>query len=495
MSAPRPPSFAAVDLGATSGRVIVGTVVGQRGAERVELTEVARFANDPVRAGGRLTWDVESLWAGVVAGLLAARERFGPLAGIGVDSWAVDYGLIGDDGHLIAPVVHYRDQRTAQAPARADALVPFARQYAITGLQRQPFTTAYQLLSDDGEALRRARRLLLVPDLLGARLTGNQCAEVTNASTTGLLDATTRRWSSELLEAYGIRADLLPELVAPGELLGRVAPARADDEEGALAPLAGTPVWTVGSHDTASAVVAVPLAGPSAAYLSSGTWSLVGLELPGPVLTPSSRAANVTNEAGVDGTVRYLTNVMGLWVLSETLRTWEEAGAGVSLADALAAARQVAPRRTLVDIDDPCLLPPGDMPARIAALAAAAGQPVPASVGEVVRCVLDSLALAYRRAVRDVAGLAGREVDVLHLVGGGARNADLCRLTADATGLPVVAGPVEGAALGNVLVQARAAGVLPGTLADLRRVVEQSVDLTRYEPDPAGAAAWDEVAG
>ncbi|PWD51878.1 rhamnulokinase [Serinibacter arcticus] len=456
----RPPSFAAVDLGATSGRVIVGSVVGEPGAERIDLVEVARFPNEPVRHGDRLVWDLPALWDGVVHGLAEAAARFGPLAGIGVDSWAVDYALVDDSGAVLSPPVHYRDPRTEGMADRADALVPPERRYAVTGLQRQPFTTAHQLLAEDGDLLEAAHRLLLVPDLLGARLTGQVRAEITNASTTGLLDARRRTWSAELVDGLGLPRRLLPDLIEPGERLGRV---RA--EHGVLA---GTPVWTVGSHDTASAVVAVPLgAGASvgdgvAAYVSCGTWSLVGLELGEPVLTEASREANLTNEAGVDGTVRYLANVMGLWVLSETLRTWAARGTEVALADALAAAREVPLRRTLIDIDDASLLPPGDMPARLTQLARAAGQPVPESVGEVVRCILDSLALAYRRSVRTAARLAGVEVTVVHIVGGGVHNSDLCHLTADATGLPVVAGPAEGAALGNVLVQARAAGVLAG---------------------------------
>lgn len=251
------------------------------------------------------------------------------------------------------------------------------------------------------------------------------------------------------------------------------------------------PVWAVGSHDTASAVVAVPLSTPNAAYISCGTWSLVGLELDEPVLTEASRLANVTNEAGVDGTVRYLRNVMGLWVLSETLRTWRDQGRGIALAEVLLAAAGAEPLRTVIDIDDPRFLAPGDMQARIVQAARERGQAAPESVGEVVRCILDSLALAYRRSVRQVAELAGRDVDVVHVVGGGAQNEVLMRLTADATGLPVITGPIEGAALGNVVVQARAAGVLTGSLADLRRVVARSSTLETYEPELD--LAWDEA--
>lgn len=486
-------AFAAVDLGASSGRVIVGRVQDAGDGPRVDLHEVNRFPNGPVPvpgAGGRATlhWDVLALWRGILDGLRAATREAGPLAGVGIDSWAVDHGLLDADGALLGNPVHYRDARTAGVPERVFRTVPADELYARTGLQVQPFNTVFQLVAAQGTAqLDAARRLLLVPDLLGAWLTGEQVAEVTNASTTGLLDATTRTWATDVAARLGVDAGLLPPLRDAGALLGHVRPDLAG-QVGHRAPL---PVWTVGSHDTASAVVAVPATGEDFAYVSCGTWSLVGLELPAPVLTEASRAANFTNEAGVDGTVRYLKNVMGLWVLSESLRTWHEAGLPAELPDLLAAAAQVPGLTTVVDVDAPEFLPPGDMPARIAAAAARTGQTPPQSQAETVRCVLDSLALAYRRAVRQAVALSGRDVSVVHVVGGGVRNTLLCRLTADATGLPVVAGPVEGAALGNVLVQARAAGVLRGSLTDLRAVGARGLDLVRYEPDPAAAARWD----
>ncbi len=497
-------AFAAVDLGASSGRVMVGRVRTAADGPQVDLREVHRFPNGPVAvpglgpgrttgaAAGRdvvtLHWDVLALWRGVLEGLRAAGRQAGALAGVGVDSWAVDHGLLDADGALLGDVVHYRDARTDGVPARVFDVVPADELYARTGLQVQPFNTVFQLVAAQGSArLAAARRMLLVPDLLGAWLTGEQVAEVTNASTTGLLDATTRTWAVDLAARVGVDAGLLAPLREPGTLLGPVRASVVAD----LGLDGAPPVWTVGSHDTASAVVAVPAQREDFAYVSCGTWSLVGLELDAPVLTEASRAANFTNEAGVDGTVRYLRNVMGLWLLQESLRTWREAGTDVDLPDLLAAAARAPGLTTVVDVDDPVFLPPGDVPARIAAAARATGQPVPSSPAATVRCVLDSLALAYRRAVRDAARLADRDVAVVHLVGGGARNALLCRLTADATGLPVVAGPAEGAALGNVLVQARAAGVLHGGLPDLRDAGARGLDLVRYTPDPAAHARWD----
>src|SRR5690625_5131772 len=484
-------TFAAVDLGASGGRVITG----QLHDGQLHTTEVARFPNEPVRvpAGERavLHWDVLRLYAQLLDGLKAATREHGPLTSVGIDSWAEDYGLLDDDGSLLGNPVHYRDGRTDGVPEQVFAHLPADWLYARNGLQVLPFNTIFQLAAAAGSAhLEAARRLLLMPDLLGHWLTGATLAEVTNASTTGLLDVTTRTWSADILDrfaqSYGTDvARLLPPLVEPGTAVGRLRPSLGLGEPALVA---------VGSHDTASAVAAVPARSPEFAYISSGTWSLVGLELAAPVLTEASRRANFTNELGVGGTVRYLRNVMGLWVLQECLRTWEEEGQALDLPGLLAAARTLPALRCVVDIDDPSFLPPGDMPGRVAAAAARSGQPVPRSAPETVRCILDSLALAYRRAVRQAAELAGRHVGVVHLVGGGARNELLCRLTADATGLPVVAGPVEGTAVGNLLTQAQAAGVLEPGLPALREGVAASTPTRRYDPqdDPAPWAAAED---
>ncbi|MEE6274337.1 rhamnulokinase family protein [Georgenia sp. MJ206] len=484
-------AFAAVDLGASSGRVIVGRLDGGR----VRVHEVGRFANRPVAvaggAGQTLHWDVLGLYGSVLEGLARAEREHGPLAGVGIDTWAVDYGLLDADGALLGNPVHYRDTRTAGAPDRVFARLPARDLFARAGLQVQPFNTIFQLVAAAGSAqLAAARSLLLVPDLLGYWLTGAQVAEVTNASTTGLLDVRARTWSAttaaDLEREFAVPVTrLLPELVEPGAVIGQLRPAVAD-----AVGASGAPLIAVGSHDTASAVVAVPAAEGDFAYISSGTWSLVGLELADPVLSEGARAANFTNELGVDRTVRFLRNVMGLWVLQECLRTWRERGEPADLVELLAAARDVPALRCVVDIDDPAFLPPGDMTERIAQAAGRTGQRPPGSRAETVRCILDSLALAYRRAVDEAAGLAGRDVRVIHVVGGGARNALLCQLTADATGLPVVAGPAEGAALGNLLVQARATGALAGDLGRLREVAAASSEVRRYEPVPDGGA-WE----
>jgi rhamnulokinase len=450
----------AVDLGASSGRVIAADV----GPDRLGLTELARFPNEPVRLGDTLHWDILALYHGILGGLRAA----GRLDAVGIDSWAVDYGLVDGSGALLGNPVHYRDGRTDGVPARVAKLVGDDRLYEITGLQKLPFNTAYQLVAALGSAqYEAAHRMLLIPDLLAYWLTGEIGAEYTNASTTELVDVRTRDWSLSLIGELGLRPSLFPAIRQPGAVIGEHD---------------GTAVVAVGSHDTASAVVGVPAVDDRFAYISCGTWSLVGLELDQPVLTDSSRLANFTNEGGVDGTIRYLRNVMGLWPLQECMREW----GGPDIAGLLRRAAAEPALRHVVDLDDPVFLPPGDMTGR---LRAAAGLSADAGPAVLTRCIVDSLALAHRRAVRQAQDLAGRAVDAVHIVGGGARNELLCQLTADACGLPVLAGPVEATALGNVLVQARAAGVIRGGLGALRAVLRDTQQIVRYEPRGA-EATW-----
>lgn len=486
MSGPRG-VFAAADLGATSGRVMLGRV----GPDRLDLTEAHRFPNTPVRLPDGLRWDALALFRGVLDGLRVAA-RSGGVASVGVDTWAVDYGLLDGDGSLLGNPYHYRDPRTDGAAEAVWARVGPAELYRVTGLQHLPFNTVFQLASAAGTAqLGSARTLLLMPDLMVHWLTGTVGAEETNASTTGLFDAVAGTWSGELLGRLGVDPGLLPPLRSPGDPAGELLPYVAE-----FTGLdARTPVTTVASHDTASAVVAVPATAPDFAYVSCGTWSLAGLELDSPVLTEEARAANFTNERGVDGTVRFLRNIMGLWLLEECRRTWAGRGPAADLPELLDEAARAEPFAALVDPDAPEFLAPGDMPERIRAHCRGTGQQAPESPGAVVRCVLESLALAHRRTLRRAAELAGREIARVHLVGGGARNELLCQWTADATGLPVVAGPVEATALGNVLVQARAAGLV-GDLPSTRRLVARTQPLRHYVPrkDPVGRAAWDAAA-
>ncbi|MFI5554489.1 rhamnulokinase family protein [Streptomyces sp. NPDC051738] len=469
-------SYAAVDLGASSGRVMVGRV----GPDSLELAEAHRFPNRPVRVPEGLRWDVLALYAGVLEGLRAA----GQVDSVGIDSWAVDYGLLDADGALIGNPVHYRDSRTEGVAEKVWATVPPEELYAATGLQYAPFNTLYQLTAARASAqLSYAKRLLLIPDLLAYWLTGEQGTELTNTSTTQLVDPRTRDWSYDIASRLGIDLSLFAPLRQPGDPAGVLRP-EVLEETGLTGPV---PVTAVGSHDTASAVAAVPAGDEHFAYICTGTWSLAGLELDAPVLTEESRAANFTNELGLDGTVRYLRNIMGLWLLQECVRAWGDPELGALLP----AAAKVPALRSVVDAGDAAFLAPGRMPERIAEACRATGQPVPESPAEITRCILDSLALAHRRAIEEARRLADRPVDVVHVVGGGTRNALLCQLTADACELPVVAGPTEAAALGNVLVQARAHGLV-GDLADGRRLLTRTQPFTRYEPR-GDAARWREA--
>ena len=482
-------AVAAVDLGASGGRVMMGTV--GRG-QQLELQELHRFPNVPVRVLGTLHWDVLALFQGVLDGLGAAARAGAGLASLGIDTWGVDYGLLDADGTLLGNPVHYRDTRTEGMAGQVLARVPAAELYAITGIQQLPLNTIFQLAAAAGTPqLAAARTLLMIPDLLAYWLTGQAGAEVTNASTTQLYDVRAQAWATSLMTRVGIPPGIFPPLRRPGDTIGELLP-RIATETGLGTPV---PVLAVGSHDTASAVAAVPAQGPGFAYISCGTWSLVGMELPEPVLSEASFKANFTNETGIDGTVRYLRNVMGLWLLQESMRTWSARGTRADLDTLLAAAAEAPALRAVVDPDDPDFLTPGDMPGRIAHACRRTGQDPPADPGATVRCILDSLALAYRRTIAEVQELSGRHVDTVHIVGGGARNALLCQLTADACGLPVVAGPVEAAALGNVLVQARALGAAPDDLAGMRQLLRQTQNLHRFAPSHGRARAWDEAAG
>ncbi|MER7520358.1 rhamnulokinase family protein [Streptomyces sp. NPDC126499] len=462
---------------------------GRVGADLLDLVEVHRFPNTPVRLPDGLRWDVLALFQGILDGLRAAA-RLGPVDSVGVDGWAVDYGLLDRDGALLGAPYHYRDARTdGVAPGVWERVGGPAELYRTTGLQYLPFNTVFQLASAAGSVqLATASRLLLIPDLMVHWLTGALGAEETNASTTGLFDARTGAWSATLLRRLGMDPGLLPPLRAPGDPAGRLLP-HVSASTG-LAP--ATRVTTVASHDTASAVVAVPATAPDFAYISCGTWSLAGLELSAPVLGEEARAANFTNERGIDGTVRFLRNTMGLWLWEECRRTWAAEGGPAGHEELVAEAERAEPFVSVVDPDAPEFLAPGDMPERIREYCRRTGQPVPAERGAVLRCVLESLALAHRRTLRRAAELAGRRVGTVHLVGGGARNALLCRLTADATGLPVVAGPVEATALGNVLVQARAAGLVGG-LPSMRALAARTQPLRHYAPR-GDDSAWDRAA-
>jgi rhamnulokinase len=473
---------AAIDLGATSGRVLVGHVA----ADRLDLTEVARFANTPREVDGIWRWDLATLWREIGAGVRIAVLDHGATT-VGIDSWAVDYGLLDADGRLLNDPACYRDPRTEHVLEAAGAAVDRAEHYRITGLQYQPFNTVYQLLAEPAGVLEnQARRMLLLPDLLTYLMTGVEGAERTNASTTGLYDAGAGVWSTALCDRLGIPSRLLAPLVEPGSSAGRI---RSDVLQAwGIDVDTVVEVVRVGSHDTASAVAAVPAQDDRFAYISCGTWSLVGVELAAPVLTEAGRTANFTNEVGTDATIRYLRNLTGLWLLSECLRAWSDDGNPQDRDDLLARAAELPAGRWRIDAESPAFVAPEDMPTRIRAAAARQGA-APTEPAELVRCIVDSLAVAHADSVALAGRLADRSVDVVHIVGGGSAIALLCQATADACGLPVVAGPVEATAIGNLLVQARSAGILPAGVEGhraARALVRGSQQLTRYEP--AGAS-------
>jgi rhamnulokinase len=463
---------AAVDLGATSGRVMLGHL----GPDQLSVEAVHRFSNDPVRVIDGLHWNILELYRNLLIGLRKAVVAQPDLAGVGIDSWAVDYGLVSGD-RLINNPFHYRDERTARGVDLVHKIADHAMLYATNGLQFQPFNSVYQLAVDqEAGVIDDTTRMLMLPDLLGFWLTGEQIGERTNASTTGLLDVSTGSWNATLIDKLSLPRSLFPSLVDPGSRIGSLR------DDVAVEIGAALDVIAVGSHDTASAVVGVPMTEPGAAYISSGTWSLVGVELDRPVLTEESREANFTNEGGVDGKIRYLRNVMGMWLLSESIRTWEREGQTVELATLLAQAAAITTPVAIFDANHPSLLPPGDMPKRITELCVEADTAAPDSPPEFARSIVESLAEAYAAAIDDADRLSGSKINMVHIVGGGGQNTLLCQLTANRTGRRVLAGPVEATAIGNVLIQGRAAGLVDGELSELRALVARTFPLAEYQP-------------
>ena len=470
----------AVDLGATSGRVMLGYV----GHNELSLRPVARFPNGPVATSDGLRWNLTGLYRHVLLGLEAAIREETNVQSIGVDSWAVDYALLSGDRMLAEPF-HYRDERTVLAVATVHELVGPADLYRANGLQHLPFNTLFQLTADRlAGTLDEADGMLLIPDLIGFWLTGRRFAERTNASTTGLLSVTSGRLDSILIETLGLPRNIFPELIDPGLTVGGLLPNVA----ATLRVGSGVSVTAVGSHDTASAIVAIPAVSADFAYISCGTWSLVGVELEHPVLTEESRLSGFTNEGGVDGRIRYLKNVMGLWLLSETVRGWESEGKYVDFSGLLRQAAAVNYTVTQFDVNDPVFLAPGNMLKRIADWCAEHELPMPLSHAAVVRSILESLAAAYARTITQLQEQTGNTISVIHLVGGGSQNSLLCQLTADHTGVPVIAGPVEATAIGNILIQARALNLIVGELENLRAMVVKSSQQILYTPSLRRAA-------
>lgn len=475
------PAFAAIDLGASSARLFAGEL--HRGALRIE--ELVRLRNGPVYLPDGIHWDLLRVHQGMLDGLgRLTKDHAGPMS-VGIDGWGVDYGLLDRRGHLLGLPFHYRDTRTDGRVEEVEAIVGPGRVYEATGVQTMAINTLYQLMAErGGGCYDAASQLLLVPDLMAWFLTGVACSEPTNMSTTQMVDVRTGQPVEWLLHELGLRQDLFAEPVLAGEVLGPVMNAVA----ASAAIRSGTTVVAVGTHDTASAVLAVPALTDDFAYVVSGTWSLVGVEMASPVVNEVTRAANFSNEVGVDGTIRFLRNVAGHWILQECERVWALSGEDRPFPELLAQAARCPAFRWLVDTGSAQFANHGDMPALIREACRRSGGPVPSTPAEVVRCTVDSLALALADTLRDVQRCSGRQVRVLHVVGGGSANELLLRGVASASGMPVVAGPVEASAVGNILMQMRAAGLV-GDRKSMRELVARSFPLRRYDPEPALAEA------
>ncbi|HXX64463.1 MAG TPA: rhamnulokinase family protein [Bacteroidota bacterium] len=471
------PRFIGFDLGAESGRCIVGTL--REG--KVTLDEVHRFTTHKSSDGTSLRWRISAIEQEIMEGLAKARARFGShFEGIGIDTWGVDYVLTGPGGRALGDPYQYRDDRTDGMMAEAFKLVPKEEMYRATGIQFLQFNTSFQLLAERRKAaslLGLADKMLLMPDYLNFVLSGAQKAEYSIASTTGLADPYKRMWHWNVIETLGFPTGVFAEMIEPGTILGRLR-AEVAAQTG-LDP--STPVIASAGHDTASAVVSVPGEGSEWAYLSSGTWSLMGVELDAPVVSSDGLKDNFTNEGGFSGKTRFLKNIIGLWPIQECRRQWEEEGRRYSYDELAALAAHQGPARSWLDLNDPRFLKPGNMPEKVCAYLRESGQQAKGAPAFVIRSVLESLAFSYRKTARQIKRVTGGKISTLHAVGGGIQNTLLAQLTADAVGVPLLAGPVEGTIVGNIGVQAIATGFVPDLNA-WRRCVRDSFPIRRYEP-------------
>jgi len=476
-------NLAAIDLGAESGRVMWAALDDRT----LRLEEAYRFPNVPVRVLDSLHWDPLRLFAEIKHGLgLCAKRGGAALNGIGLDTWGVDFALLGRYDELTGIPFHYRDRRTESMLEKAFQRVAREEIFERTGIQFMPINSLYMLLSMTGTpALESAATFLMIPDLFNFWLSGRKACEFTDATTTQLYDQRAGDWARSVIEKLGLPGHIFLPITQPGTVLGPILPSVAEE-----VGLDSVPIIAPACHDSGSAVAAVPARNKNAVYISSGTWSIVGVEVHAPIITPQSLKFNFTNEGGVSGTVRFLKNVMGLWIVQECRRVWARAGEEFTYTELTTMAENATPFVSIVDPDDESFLRPGDMPARLREFCTQTGQPVPEDKGALLRCVFDSLALKYRVVVERIEVMMGHRLEVIHIIGGGSQNRLLCQLTADATGRPVIAGPVEATAIGNAVVQAMALGHL-ASLAEAREVIQNSFELIIYEP--RASAQWDEA--
>jgi len=475
-------TFLAFDLGASSGRAILGHV----GNGKVDLQEIHRFSNGPTEVNGHLYWNLLGLFAELKTGLRKACETGVEIAGMAIDTWGVDFAMLDCQGSFLGFASHYRDARTANIEDYAFAKVPRQQLYQSTGIQHMQLNTIFQLAAmqrDELPALKLMQTLLLMPNALTYLFSGYIGAEYTIASTTELLDPNTRQWAWDIIDQFGFERSWFPAITPPGTIVGKVKSSICAELN--CPPV---PVILVGSHDTASAVAAVPAQpGTNWAYLSSGTWSLLGLELDQPMLSTAARQADFTNEGGVGGKIRFLKNIMGMWLIQESRNTWTRQGQQLTFDDLDGMAAAAEPFRSLVDPNDARFVTPGDMPARIQSFCRDTGQPVPETPGQIMRCALESLALKYRQTVDELQQISASPIDMLHLVGGGTRNLVLNQYTANALNRPVITGPTEATAMGNIICQAMAVGEI-SSLEAARDLVRNSSESKTFLPQDA--AAW-----
>ncbi|MCX8064798.1 MAG: rhamnulokinase [Candidatus Hydrogenedentes bacterium] len=478
--------FLAFDLGAESGRAVLGVLSNHK----IELKVIHRFRTEGLIMLGTRQWDLARIYEEICNGLRkCAQEYTSDLDGIGVDTWGVDFGLLAEDGTVISNPVHYRDKRTQGIMEYAFSIFPKEEIYKITGIQFLPFNTLYQLISlirNNSPLLKIADSLLLMGDLFGYLLSGVRSCEYTNASTTQMLDAYNKNWSKTLVEKFNIPSNILQKISPPGNILGGILPEVAHIT--GISP--ETPIISPATHDTACAVCAVPVKDTSEpwAYLSSGTWSLLGTELREPKITPDTMEYGFTNEGGVGNKIRFLKNIFGLWLVQECRRIWERQGESFTYEDLTKEAESAKPFKAIIPVNDPRLLAPENMPHTIQRICEELGYPVPQTKGEIVRCALESLALNYRQTLRSLNKILATEIKKLHIVGGGTQNKLLCQMTADACNIPVHAGPVEATVMGNIAVQAMAVGAIK-SLEEVREVVSNSTELTTYLPQ--NTSPWD----
>lgn len=474
--------FLAFDFGAESGRALLGIIEDSK----LRLEEIHRFPNGSVSTLGHIHWDVLRLFQDIKQGLrIALQQTSGELDGIGVDTWGVDFALVGEDGEILGNPFHYRDKRNDGMMEEVFKIVPRKEVFDKTGIQFMPFNTLFQLYSmvkSNSPALKSASKLLMMPDLFNYWLTGRMVGEFSNATTSQCYDPRKGSWATDLLEKLGIPTHILPEIIQPGTIIGPLAESLVQE----FGMGRGIDVIAPATHDTGSAVASVPAEGDNYAYLSSGTWSLMGAELKSPVINDQVLAKGFTNEGGVSGTFRFLHNIMGLWIVQECRRTWLAAGEEISYADLTQMAAESEGFVSVINPNDNLFLAPGDMPQRIRQFCRDTNQPIPTTNGEVIRCALDSLALAYRETIENLDTLLGKRLETINIVGGGTQNKLLSQLTADATGRKVITGPVEATAIGNVLVQAMGKGVI-SSLSQAREIVRNSFELLTFEPHSSPA--------